>query len=104
MNTPKINVPLGRVVITPGAIEALKLPGPVLIGPAFEYLERHRRGDWGDLDPADKAANNVALKDGSRLMSSYRIDPNKPRNLANSVWIITEWDRSVTTLLLPSEY
>jgi len=60
-------------------------------------LQRHSDGDWGDVCEEDKEANNRALKYGYRLLSSYHIDDTK-------IWIITEADRSVTTVLLPSEY
>ncbi len=62
------------------------------------YLQRHLDGDWGDLCDEDRRSNDAALKNGDRLFSSYRITPDL------KLWIITEWDRSVTTLLLPSEY
>jgi hypothetical protein len=63
-----------------------------------EFLLRHRHGDWGDLDPEDRRANERALRLGDRLLSSYRT------RLDAKLWIITEWDRSATTLLLPEEY
>ncbi|HHZ9395373.1 plasmid related protein [Pseudomonas aeruginosa] len=63
------------------------------------YLRRHLDGDWGDLDDSDRRQNDVAMKSGDdRLFSSYQVTPGL------KLWIITEWDRSVTTLLLPSEY
>ena len=62
------------------------------------YLKRHLDGDWGDLCDDDRRSNDAALKSGDRLFSSYQVT----RDL--KLWIITEWDRSVTTLLLPSEY
>lgn len=63
------------------------------------YLLRHLNGDWGDLDDYDKRQNDAALESGEdRLFSSYQVAPGL------QLWIITEWDRSVTTLLLPSEY
>ena len=63
------------------------------------YLHRHLNGDWGDLDDYDKRQNDAALESGEdRLFSSYQVAPGL------QLWIITEWDRSVTTLLLPSEY
>ena len=66
------------------------------------YLERHLAGDWGDLDEADKQTNNQALKHGDRLFSSY--DLHDDADGETRLWIITECDRSVTTLLFPSEY
>lgn len=63
------------------------------------YLRRHLSADWGDLDEHDWRQNDAALKSGEdRLFSSYQVAPDL------KLWIITEWDRSVTTLLLPSEY
>jgi hypothetical protein len=80
---------LGAVVATPGALEL----GVDLAG----LLARHRRGDWGDLGAFDRRENDRALKTGERLFSAYETPAGK-------VWIITEWDRSSTCLLLPSEY
>lgn len=85
---------IGRLLATPGAIELLAERG---LSP-FEFVSRHRQGDWGDLDEEDVQANCAALTHGSRLLSSYRLDAD------TRLWIITEADRSVTTLLLPSEY
>ncbi len=84
----------GQVIATPGAIVALEFNR---VSP-IELLHRHLTGDWGDLDGDDKAANERALKDGSRLLSAY--------NLADGtrIWIITEADRSASTLLLPEDY
>jgi hypothetical protein len=62
-------------------------------------LARHVTGDWGDLDPEDKQANDSAVKIGERILSSYCVSP-----AIGNVWIITEWDRSYTTVLLPDEY
>ncbi|CAJ8190183.1 putative type I restriction-modification system methyltransferase subunit [Burkholderia pseudomallei] len=63
------------------------------------YLGRHLNGDWGDIGDGDRRRNNAALEFGeARLFSSYQVAPEL------TLWIITEWDRSVTTLLLPSEY
>ncbi|MFJ5483751.1 hypothetical protein [Pectobacterium actinidiae] len=63
------------------------------------YLRRHLSGDWGDLDDGDRRLNDAALASGEdRLFSSYQVDGDL------SLWIITEHDRSVTTLLLPNEY
>ncbi|NWA28584.1 hypothetical protein HX866_27215 [Pseudomonas gingeri] len=64
------------------------------------YLNRHLAGDWGDLEEEDKRSNEQALHDGTRLLSAYDIDAGDNRRL----YIITEADRRVTTLLLPYEY
>lgn len=83
---------LGRVVATPKALVAVS-SSEILAG-----LARHAQGDWGDLDGEDQKTNELALKSGGRLLSSYR----SSRNIV--FWIITEWDRSVTTVLLPEDY
>jgi hypothetical protein len=84
---------LGRVVATPGALRLLEVAG----GHPFELLARHAAGDWGDLCAFDRRQNEIALSDGYRVLSSYEIPTGR-------VWIITEADRSVTTILLPEEY
>ena len=85
----------GKVVVTAG-IDELVRQGRLNPAP---YLRRHLHGDWGDLSDDDRRLNDAALKSGEdRLFSSYQVT----RDL--KLWIITEWDRSVTTLLLPSEY
>lgn len=86
--------PLGRVSMTRG-VHALVLEGR--LDPST-LLQRHVTGDWGDLDDEDKRENEMSIEDGSRLMSSYRIDATL------TVWVITEAGRQVTTILLPSEY
>jgi len=85
---------LGDLVATPGALNALEKHGivPMLL------ISRHMRGDWGDVPPDDAAANAYAVRIGARLLSSYTL-PDRTR-----LWIITEADRSATTLLLPEEY
>jgi len=92
--------PLGLVVSTPGALETCS---NALMQ---KCLARHLTGDWGCVSAEDKAANDAALTDGDRLLSAYPIDPNQPSEGfgKNTLWIITEADRSVTTLLLPDEY
>jgi hypothetical protein len=92
--------------MTPGVIDAFNLPAAIMVGHLRKCALRHARGDWGAVCAADKAANDQALVDGTRLLSAYPIDPVKPcsGHGDNCLWIITEADRSVTTLLLPSEY
>lgn len=85
---------LGQVVATPGALDALA-GHPGLL---HRLVARHAHGDWGDLDAEDRHANDVALRVGSRILSAY-VTPSGER-----VWVITESDRSSTTLLLPAEY
>ena len=85
----------GQVVMTAGVDELVR-QGRLNPTP---YLRRHLHGDWGDLCDDDWQLNDAALKSSEdRLFSSYQVTPNL------KLWIITEWDRSVTTLLLPSEY
>jgi hypothetical protein len=85
-------LPLGRVA-TPGA---LKLLTEARAHP-FDYLARHATGDWGELCAFDRRQNEIALSHGYRVLSSYDVSTGR-------VWIITEADRSVTTILLPKEY
>ena len=85
--------PLGRVVATPGALELLEEAGEE----PLRYLARHASGDWGELDDDDRRENERSLRHGWRVLSSYPIG-------AERIWIITEADRSVTTILLPEEY
>ena len=85
---------LGRLVATPGALDLLN---HLELSP-LDFVSRHWRGDFGDLDDHDVKANEYALRHGLRLLSSYRINAN------DKLWIITEADRSSTTLLLPKEY
>ena len=66
-------------------------------------LDRHVKGDWGDLDDEDKQANDQALKRGTRLLSAYN-DARFPGHGVSTIWIITEADRSATTILFPDEY
>ena len=86
--------PLGQTVATPGALAALERVGVV----AEALLDRHVRGDWGELGEDDQRTNVQALTSGERLLSAYVLPD------ATRVWIITEGDRSATTLLLPSDY
>jgi len=85
--------PLGRTFITPGALAALE----GVSRPPAEFLSRHLFGDWGDLDAADIQANRDALGCGDRILSAYAVGSFR-------LWVITEADRSTTTLLLPEEY
>ncbi|MPL89233.1 hypothetical protein SDC9_35266 [bioreactor metagenome] len=66
-------------------------------------LNRHVKGDWGDVDEEDKQTNDQALKQGTRMLSAYN-DDRFPQNGAATIWIITEADRSATTILFPDEY
>jgi hypothetical protein len=84
--------PLGHLVATPGVLESIPHEE---IQSAFN---RHANTDWGTLDEEDRASNDRALMEGTRLLSAYE------STAGTRFWIITEWDRSVTTILLPMEY
>lgn len=85
---------LGRVVATPGALAALQATKQSTLS----FLKRHEQGDWGELDAHDVAENEFSLINGFRLLSVYTLTDG------THIWIITEADRSATTLLLPQEY
>lgn len=102
---------LGRVVATPGALELMKSTNTDF----NVLLARHATGDWGDCDPEDAKTNREALEHGARVMSVYRlpvVDGPRAESIGalahglsdETLWIITEADRSVTTFLLPIEY
>lgn len=83
---------LGRVVATPGVLAAVPRA-------EIDYaLERHAHGDWGVMPDEDKHSNELALKGGDRIFSAYLSSQEI------KFWVITEWDRSATTILLPNEY
>ena len=86
--------PLGQVVATAGALRVLKEKhvSPDLL------LTRHQNGDWGKIPEEDRTENELSLRHGFRLMSSYPIGADE------KIWVITEADRSVTTILLPEDY
>ncbi|MFM0072607.1 plasmid related protein [Paraburkholderia sediminicola] len=81
--------------MTPGARELMHRTGTH----PFQLLLRHQRGDWGVLDAEDRAANERAVILGGRLLSAYEVGPGKEK-----LWVISEWDRSATTILRPDEY
>ena len=85
----------GHIVSTPGALEALRKAGQT----PLEFLTRHMKADWGDMTEDDKRANGEAVRRGDeRIFSAY------PLKTGGKIWIITEADRSSTTILLPDEY
>lgn len=98
----------GQIVATPGAIALLEQHSIS----AAALIIRHLKGSWGDVCAEDAEANEMAIKYGNRIMSVYRLAsieqvlslPQASRTDLPTVWVITESDRSVTTLLLPSEY
>ena len=85
---------LGQIVATPHSLSIIEEAGQI----PPEFVLRHKHGDWGDLDEEDKQANEYALAHDQRLLSAYHT------RLEEKLWIITEWNRSMTTLLLPDEY
>jgi hypothetical protein len=94
MPTPKARFRLGQVVATPGAAEAIEAATET----AYELIARHVTGDWGDLDEEDKRENEYSVENNLRILSAYVLSTGV------KIWLITEADRSATTLLLPSEY
>ena len=88
----KLSFPLGKVCSTPGAIQLLQE------GEALSMLSRHLRGDWGEVNEQDWKENDFSVTNGYRILSAYKA------RCGEEIWIITEADRSVTTLLLPDEY
>jgi hypothetical protein len=99
VNKGKFN--LGQIVATPGALAALQDSNET----ALPFLLKHQNGDWGsEICEDDKQLNNQAIShegdadQQQRVLSAYRTSKNE------KIWIITEWDRSVTTILLPDEY
>ncbi|WP_240613694.1 hypothetical protein [Pueribacillus theae] len=83
---------LGQVVLTKNAADKLKQEE------VRDVLNRYINKDWGELDKEDWEANDHALENNGRILASYSLDENR------KVWIITEWDRSATTILLPEDY
>lgn len=94
---PKFN--LGREVMTRGVADwcDTTLDDGSLYRQVLDCLKRHASGDWGEVCREDWQMNNAALKDEDRILSAYTIQGTK-------IWIITEWDRSATTILFPDEY
>lgn len=84
---------LGRVMMTPGAQWAMLENS---VSPP-DYLVRHARGDWGEVDEHDRAENERSIKDGLRILSAYLLPDGR------KLWVITEADRSATTILLPED-
>lgn len=84
--------PLGKIVATPNALS--HMTGKDI----REAIGRHAAGDWGDVCPSDVKENELSLKEGFRLLSAYKAENG------TKFWVITEADRSVTTILLPEDY
>jgi hypothetical protein len=95
VSAPTPLFPLGHVVATPGAIRIMQEHA---IDPAH-LVALHQDGDWGDLCPEDRAENELALRTGGRIFSAYGREDSDTR-----LWVITEADRSATTILRPEDY
>src|ERR1035441_22218 len=87
--------PLGQIVATPGVLTALSEAGGA---PTASFLRRHASGDWGEIDNEDLQENERSLSSGCRLLSAYTTSTGV------RIWVITEADRSATTLLLPTDH
>jgi hypothetical protein len=85
---------LGQLVSTPGPLVAMGSAGQT----PLDFIRRHQSGDWGEVDEHDRAENELSLQQGFRLMSVYTLVSGE------KIWVITEADRSSTTILLPEEY
>jgi hypothetical protein len=94
INEPALLFPLGLLVATPRALKVLEANGVI----PMRLIARHSVGDWGNVGADDADANDSAVNSSTRLLSSYRLADGA------KIWIITEADRSTTTVLLPSEY
>jgi hypothetical protein len=94
MTTTTTRFALGRILATPGAINAMKDAGES----PLRLLKRHANGDFGNLHEDDVRANELAIRRGMRVLSAYVLSTEE------RVWVITEADRSATTILLPEEY
>jgi len=94
MSATQQRFPLGQTCATPGALESLSDAGQ----DAAQFLSRHQSGDWGDLSDEDKRENEFSVDKELRIFSAYHLSDG------TKIWIITEADRSATTILLPSEY
>jgi hypothetical protein len=90
-----VTLPLGKIYASIGAIAIF---AGALVEDPDSFLARHASGDWGELDEHDRKANEHALEHGLRVLSVYTLSSGE------KIWIITEADRSTTTILLPKEY
>jgi len=88
--------PLGIILVTAG-VDAVMRRDKSFADFVYDSLRRHAKGDWGDLSEADIEENELSLKEGFRLLSAYK-------NEKDEIWIVTEADRSSTTVLFPIEY
>jgi hypothetical protein len=89
-----LKFPLGQLMMTRGAIEALAEAGQS----PMAFVQRHQSGDWGEVNDEDRQENEFSVQRGFRILSAYTL------RTGVRIWVITEADRSATTLLLPEEY
>jgi hypothetical protein len=94
LNEPKVLFPLGKVFMTVGARKALEESNQS----ASEFLAKHSIGDWGLVCEDDSRENDFSVREGFRILSAYKTEKGE------KLYVITEWDRSLTTILLSSEY
>ena len=97
-----VKFPAGQMALTAG-VNGLVAENEDFAKFVTQSLGRHLKGDWGDVCAEDKKANDEAVKAGDRMLSAYN-DDRFPKNWNATIWIITEGDRSVTTVLFPDEY
>ena len=97
MANAKTQFETGRILMTRGVNDRIA-DDPEFSKFVLKSLARHISGDWGDLSREDKSENELSLREGFRLLSAYEIDGHP------KIWIITEADRSATTILFPEEY
>ena len=93
-NASTVRFELGKTLMTRGAQGALEEAGQA----PHEFLQMHERGDWGEVSDDDRQENELSVKEGFRILSAYLT------NKGQRIWVITEADRSSTTILLPDEY
>ena len=86
----------GTIVATRGVAAEME-KSPIFAGELSIAFQRYQRGDWGDLCQEDKELNDLAVNGEDRILAAYKTSEG-------TIWIITEWDRSATTFLFPSEY
>ena len=86
----------GNIYATRGIADAMD-QSPKFAAEVRQAFGRYQQGDWGDVCEEDRAQNDEAARNGERVLASYQTSGGK-------IWIITEWDRSATTILYPDEY
>lgn len=101
-------ISLGTILVT-RAVDIALDEGTMTRDEVAQLIFRHRDGDWGDLSPEDVATNERAVQNGERVFSSYKFEEGRQvagdwGQMQDKVWIITDRDRFVTTVLFPNEY